>query len=216
MTTLGELKRQVFSVLRDPQGQFILDENVQDWLNEAQVDLNARLRLIQDGFDSVWVEGNTSVTVPTDYVELIQLRIGDDAVAMVDKQNFDSWVEAGIEAQQPLGWYHAIEGVEYIRIWPTPATDTTFSMNYVRQPAELDDPNDEPEIPRQLHTKMVQYGRAHGMWQMGEMEHGDRYMQLYESGLPAPDTARVRKFGGGLSVKRDFTNWDREPGISHV
>jgi hypothetical protein len=224
MTVLfDDMQNRVFSVTRDPNKQFITDEMVENWLNEAQEDLNARLKVVWDVVSGAWATGQTAIELPEDFVEPLYLNLGTTAedTEIVDRATYQSWIMAG-NPPNTIAWLdHDVDDPtrkvrNFLRITPTPTVGTAFEFRYVKRPLKLDRPQDRSQLPDELVSRMVNYARAHAYWQLGEHERGDRYMALYEDGLPTHPLGRQTDKPGPVHLKRDLSFFDRMDGVSHI
>jgi len=204
---LASMKRRVYAVLRDSEKAFVLDENVEDWLNESYLDVAARTRCLRKE-----VTGSTtaagSVTLPADYLQTEWLSVDDSngnetKVEFVDNQVFDSWrLGGGTPTNQLARIYNGA-----IETYPV-AVSVSYTLRYVYEPTPMSAGSDEPDLPSELHIRLVNYARAHAKYQEGELEEGDRYMALYEAGMPGPPLAGLREKPGPFDLRPPSGFWE--------
>lgn len=192
---LEEMKRRVYSVLRDSEKAFIIDEDVEDWLNEAYLDIVSRIGLLH-----AEASGTTSAsgtfTLPADF-----LRVdgpGGFTLATDDPDVFDSPQPARQDIFQSYKLNNLTPGVPIYMIkgdtvytWPE-ADTVAYTFSYIYKPVALATQEDEPALPEELHTKLVNYARGHGKMKEGEHAEATFYLGLFYEGLPptTPDTMR--------------------------
>jgi hypothetical protein len=194
---LQDLRRRVFSVLRDSEKSFTEDQDVEDLLNEAYLDLTARLRLLRKEATGTTSSTGT-VALPTDFIEPVWFSVlpsssSDNHVVVefTDDAVFDSWRLSESEPSNVLGRIY--NGT--IETYPV-VVSLAYTLRYVYTPTTLDSVGDSPLIPAELQVRMVNYARAHCKYKEGEMAEGDRYLSMYEDGLPtAPLGARRERPG---------------------
>jgi hypothetical protein len=197
LPTLAELRARVYAPLRDSERSFVEPWYVDLLLNEAYIDLNARLRI-----KKLVVSGTASatgtVTVPSDFVELESLWIGSTPVNIVDDATFLSFSESGVSpyASSQVSAILGRANGSTFETFPVQVSQA-YTLEYVARPAELVGELDQPvELSLELVPRIVNYARAYAKWQEGESQEGDKYMALYEQGLPGSprDTFKRRPF----------------------
>lgn len=205
---LQQMKKKVYDALRDSEKAFIEDSSVEDWLNEAYQDVASRLRLTRIETTGTTTASGT-ITLPTDYVEAVWLSIVPEGstdqvvVEFVDDAVFDSWRLAGSTPHNQLA--RIFDGT--IETYPVAASES-YTLRYVYRPTVMDSAADTPDLPEELHMRLVHYARAHAKFIEGELEEGDRYMSMYESGLPMPNMAGYRERPGPFSLRPAPGWWD--------
>lgn len=191
-----EMQERVRSVVRDTQGAFITDDDVEDWLNEGQQELAHRLGILQKEVTNLTAGAaqitGGSLALPSDLVDVISLALdaATGEVAITDEGTFSSYVNAGATAPVTLGriFNRAIE------LYPAPSDGATYTFRYVRDLPNVSTATEETEggLPSELHGRMVHYARAQAMWKLKEMSRGRVYWELYAEGLPPHPLGRSR------------------------
>jgi hypothetical protein len=202
----------VRSVVRDTAGAFISDAEITEWTNEAQLDLAARMELLQEQTTGT-TAGNT-IALPSNFLDVIGLRLGTagDDVAFVDDATWFDFSDAGATPPVTLGRPFG----NNLELYPTPVAGTPYSLRHVRKPAVLVNDSDTPEIPEELHVRLVNYDRAHAKFKDGELQEGQTYLALYEANLPASPRGRRRQFPGPLSLAPSPGVIDEDPEARHI
>ena len=211
MSTLADLKRRVYSVLRDSEKSFVADQDVEDLLNEASLDLSARLRLLRKQVAST-TSATGTVALPTDFIEPVWFSVLPDSTAdaqevveFVDDAVFDSWrLGEGIPPRQLARVFGGV-----IETYPV-VVSLAYTLRYVYTPAILDSAADLAAVPAELQVRLVNYARAHCKYKEGELEEGDRYLALYEAGLPGSPTSGRRERPGPFNLFPATGYWDVE------
>ena len=180
MPTLAKLRSLVYAVLRDDERSFVEPWFVDAMLNEAYIDLVARLRL-----KPTEATGTTSatgtITVPTNFIELIDLHVGTVFIPFVPDPTFQFFAVPGQTLDSTIA---RMDGQSTIETYPAEVSQA-YTLRYAARPVEMLSDGDAPsDISRELVPRIVHYARAHAKWQEGMQDEGDRYMALYEQGLP--------------------------------
>lgn len=191
-TGLAALRERVQSNVRDSEGTFVTPTDIDTWLKEAMQDLSHRLRIVH-GEASSAVPAGGKIPVPSDFVEPISLRLGTDDVEWVDDNVWWEYQDQGATPSHPIG--RVFSGS--LEVYPVPAAGTSYTLRYVR---EVKEAADLSLLPNELHKKAVEYATAKARWKEGEQTDGDRYLTLYEQGLPAAPLGRNRINPGPMSV----------------
>ena len=180
LPTLSRLRSLVYAPLRDDERSFVEPWFVDAMLNEAYIDIVARLRLKPTEISASTSAGGL-ITVPADYIELIDLWIGTDPVGFVTDPNFQFFA---VQQNSIDGIIARMDGQSTIETYPAQASKS-YTLRYAARPTEMIADGDTPlSISRELCPRIVNYARAHAKWQEGMNDEGDRYMGLYEQGLP--------------------------------
>lgn len=182
LKNLGQLRELVYVPLRDNERSFVEPWFVDAMLNEALLDLNARLR-IKRGSDDGTSDANGVLTVPADFVEVTDLWFTDPAI-LVEITNdavFNSYAKRG--ASTPANYLGRVFGAT-IETYPAIAS-ADYTLEYVARPTLLDADTDRPtDLIPEMTPRLVAYAQAKAKWQEGEVEEGNQYMAMYEAGLP--------------------------------
>lgn len=147
----------------------ISDLERQTFINDCIKEIG-RTPLFEKYGDLDIVDGE--VTVPDDFVELIELRYGN---YLLKPSSLNS-MEVGQTA--PVRY-----AITYNKIQLYPALDTgTVRMFYVYAPAMLADPDDKPDIPNGYDSLIVDFavGKAHR--KNGNIGLYREYMSAFNSG----------------------------------
>jgi len=183
LCTLYELQESVFDFLRDTERIFITEEAVKRWLNEAYVDLNARLRLNQLAVvDTTDDEG--VLTVPDGFIEMTTLWFGDALAQIVDDTVFESYFQPGLRSLETgiilARWFQG-------QFQTYPVQDTVeYTLRYIGTVAPMVDLDDQPTVlTPELCVRLRKYALSEAWSKEGEMERSGMAMGEYLEGLPA-------------------------------
>jgi len=187
---LGDIQRRVYSHLRDAGKTFVLEEEVEDWINDAYIDLAARLRHLEMEKSDV-TDGTNAINFEAfspEVMEIQKLRLGTDTVEFVNTAVWDLWSDDGMVPDHTLGRVFDLK----IQLYPTPANATAYKLRYAYLPSILIDLGDIPELPTHLHTKLVDYAIWKAKLKLGEVEEAQGFFFEYERSLPAPPVGKIR------------------------
>lgn len=192
----GTQRDQVRTVVRDAQGDFITDDDIDVWLNEAQRDIANRVKGLQK-LATATVAAGSVIPLPADLVKVHSLRLTGQTwpAQFTDDATWASWSDTGGNPNVTL---YRIFG-DSIYLFPD-ATGSTYTLEYSYEPADLVDTDDESLLPKNLHSKMVNYARAQALLKAGDTSLADRYLVMFEEGLPAVTIGRERRVPGPLSM----------------
>jgi hypothetical protein len=196
LPSLVMLRNLVYVPLRDAEQSFVEPWFVDAMLNEAYLDLNARLRI-----NKKVATGTTSSTgtiaIPTDLVEHQNLFVEETPVQIVDDDLYKSYERTGNTAYGQADAAVVLARLNYfssvIETWPQ-VVSSAYVWEYVARPGEMEAESDTPaKLTKELCPRLVSYARAHAKWQEGEEAEGSKYMALYEQGLPGAPREAFRR-----------------------
>lgn len=205
MATFLQLQDSVLAVTRDTALQFPTRTQVKEWINEAQLDLAARLRILYEIVSGT--QSDNTLDAPADFLEHFELRLGTPAetVDMVDHETWNRWSDTAQTPNVPIARLNADGGTWRYELYPTPAANTAYELRYFKKPTAMTADANVSELPEELHIKMINYARAWAMYSQGDVGLGDRYMAMYEASLPPAPIARQRLNPGPLRVYPDLS-----------
>lgn len=190
--------------VEDSAGTYVTDAEITQYLNDAALDLNARLKVLTKETSSTVSTSDGTIALPTDFISPITLRLGTDDVEWVADDVF--WY-ASDNALSVSPTYGRIFN-EFIETYPAAANGTAYKLRYVKKPTALSAGADVSAIPEEHHKRMVDFARARARLKEGYEGQSDRYMAMYEDGLPAM-TPRNRVIPGPLTITMEGGPFDR-------
>lgn len=202
--TFNAMRERVFTVVRDTARTFVTEQDVDQWMREAMRDLSARLHINHASASGTVTSGN--VDLPVDYVDLVSLAVDgvtDGYVDFdVDPETFNLYVNQGSDPGVTIGrvFNRAIE------LYPEPANGTAYTLRYWNS---VDDSlsNFNPAI----QTRIVNYARAHALYKEKDFGAGDRYLSMYEDGLPGPNDLGPNHDPGPWSIRPEPNYFESDP-----
>lgn len=214
MATFVQLQNRTYAVIRDPSKVFVLLSEVKDWLNEAQLEIAARLRCIDKELSDTFADATGVEPVPADFVDIEGFRIGTADVVFVDSQSFWGAKDESLTLEEPAAYLGRIFGGNF-EVYPAPAAATAYKLRYIRKPATLSGDSDVPEIPEEWHVHMTYYATARALYKLNEEGNADRYMAMYQEGLPPKRSPRSRNRPGSRAIVVEGNAFDYDPEATH-
>ena len=182
----NELRERVFTAMRaDPNRTQVTEADVDLWMQEALADLTTRLHLVQEEATLTFTDGAASL--PEDCTDLITLKFATDDIAeWVNEDVFNLMVE---EAGNPATSVYRIFNGQ-VEVYPVPTNGATAEARFwTTTDTSL------AGITATLKTKIVNYARSHALLKIYEFDLADRYMAMYERGLPQPELRGQNRTG---------------------
>lgn len=207
---LQQMESQVFNVLRDTARSFFDKEEIDAWLNEAALDLATRLELLQHEWTGTTSDEN--ITLPDELIRITRLRLGAKNVSFVDDDVW--WQEsdnAAADTERPIARVFSGQ----IEVYPSPTTSTAYVLRGTRTPDALVDPEDAPDLPLQLHRKLIDYARYQALLKDGS-DRWQPYAAEYERGLPEVPTGIVKLQPGPFLAALAPGPFDLDPQATHI
>jgi hypothetical protein len=198
LPTLAQLRSRVYAPLRDSERSFVEPWFVDQLLNEAYLDLCARLRLYEKTATGT-VAAAGIITYPTDLVEVKNLWLATATlpVQFVDADTFLAWANPATDA--PYRDIARVTGATF-ETYPS-AEGIDYTLEYVARPTEMVAESDTPALLTiELVPRIVNYARAYAKWQEGESQEGDKFMALFEQGLPGAPREAWRRNPGPFTM----------------
>ena len=136
---LTALQNDVYAALRDSERVFTTATTVTSWLNEAYLDLCARL-----GVPQVTATGSTgaggTILLPSDLMEVKRLYVNDEPITWVDSETFLSYSMPGDTPDKTI--YRIWDGT--IETYPIAATEA-YTLEYIGTPTQMSSGTDKPD-----------------------------------------------------------------------
>ncbi|AMO36416.1 DUF6682 family protein [Thauera humireducens] len=162
------LRRRVRLLAQDTARPYLWqDEDIDDWLNEAQQEAAVRARLLRavpaanpDLCEHGLSAGEAVVTIPTSLFEISSQswRQGDRTTRLhlVSREWMDTtrpgWRDES--AGEPA---YLVQDANVLQIVPAPSVAGTLLLEGYRLPKAIESDEDEPEIPAFHHVHLVQW-----------------------------------------------------------
>jgi len=149
--TLGEIKTQVYRLLRDPSRTRFSEPIVTQWINIGEQIICTKLELYTKVDTSITTQaGVNEYNLPSDYATDIAVFLDDTQLTEVDIQ--DSQKDSSVTPS----YYYIKNGVT-IGLYGTVSAGQTLKIVYNSKGGTMSDNNDEPIIPEQYHIALVFY-----------------------------------------------------------
>ncbi len=191
-STLLQMRNKVYMGLRDDSQQFITPGMVNEFLNEGYLDLCARLRLSQATATGSSSATDGTVTLPTDFIEPTTFSMGAVPLQEATNDLFDSYALVGVAPSTVFYRFYNNK----IETYPQ-QKNVAYILKYTQVPTRLINDTDVfADLPAELEIRLVHYGRGQCRYIEGDQADGDRYMAIYNAGIPSVPRAAFR-FGRG-------------------
>lgn len=220
MTTLSGFRTEVSSVLGLDTGASAELSLIDGWINEGVTDLLRRTQCKV-------LPATMTLTAGTSDYDISSLNLFQIINVYVTSGNVNYQLERATPAEiyfyrqgdssttSPVRRY-AVEGGNWLMVYPTPSAADVLHVTYVPKPATLSVTSDTPsEIPNEYHKLVAFYA----LWRGADYDDdassqmGDRYREWYETGLK--EMRRVLEAKGGNRLARILVNRRRRQVVPH-
>lgn len=156
--TFGQIIQRVY----DKLGLTAETTMVQRMVNEAtqEVATAAPWRFLQEEANHLWTSGQAQYTVATSVSHVLQLHASTGWPLDLISQHLFKDLYRGDTSTAGYPYVAALNGMSTagalsFRVWPTPASNSTGTMRYLRRVATMTTDANEPEIPSEWHQLIV-------------------------------------------------------------
>lgn len=181
---LGQIVSRVQTQIGDLAGILITREAVVDWANEGQLEIVRRTECITKHKQTNVLSEDASYELPTDFLFMKRVTLDDtklDETTLDDLDNLSRGVDS-VGSSTPTHFYVS-DNVLFL--FPKPSTAGTANLDiwYVRQPTELVNDEDIPDIPVWMHKEIVQYCKIQARELDDDPENQTRAQNLFDSSI---------------------------------
>lgn len=182
----------------------VTDADIIRWINQGQLDICRRHRLLKGVVVTNVVANQGDYTIPNDVLFVQQLLVNGQPVDYRSYEEASAYILENdpnrISTGQPDIWY---EWAGTYSFWPVPDASTAGTSNlklvYVKAPVDVVALTDNLATPNTYYTQLLQYvmSQAHEMdedWTAAQVKS-----QQYESALNANQEDNDRTFQGTYS-----------------
>jgi hypothetical protein len=212
-STLTELRARARSFVPDRDGSFIADGDLDNYINEAYLDLADRLDGIELEFDGT-TSGST-ITLPpsggTTIKRVSSLRIDEEDVAFVDDVTFNAYSADVSDPGFTIGRVFA----STVELFPDPGSGTDYVLRCVVIPAVLT-ASDTHQLPVWIERKLVDFAAYRACMKADELYRGREFLSMYLEGLPEPSYGKDRSIPGPLTLVTPAGPFDIDIEAQHI
>lgn len=208
---LREMIEDVYAEFPDDIHRDLRESSVINWINQAQRDLAARLKILQKEVAAT-VPASQKIPLPEDLIHMDHVLVDDTQIRIVDDAE---WVGIRDSGGLPYGGAGARVYADFLEVIPRPAEGDAYILRYTYTPANLDEDTDESPLPEHMHHRMVDFARAQGYLRLGDQQQSVNFMELYETGLPEKPRGKERIMPGPLNLRYAPGPFDLDPGARH-
>lgn len=212
-STLTELRTRARSFVPDRDGTFIDDTDLDNYINEAYLDLADKL----DGIELEFT-GSTSgstITLPpsggTTIKRVSSLRIDDEDVSFVDDATFNAYSAEQTDPDFTIG--RSFAGT--IELFPEPDTGLDYVLRCVVIPEALT-ASDAQQLPVWIERKLVDFAVYRACMKADELYRGREFLSMYLEGLPEPSYGKDRSIPGPLTLAPSVGPFDLDIDAAHI
>lgn len=188
------LRTRVYAAVRDSLKEFVTEDQVDQWIQDAIDDICRRLRIRQE--ETTGTTSGATITLPSDHVDTIWLHIDSD-------QSYDpyvQWVDNDVwnyhQANETTNVYLGRVHDNAVELTPTPTDGLDYTLRYVQEGPEAA----VTDLENVHLKKIVLYAQAEAKYKEGESAAGDKYMARYEQGLPPVDLTSSNRVPGPMTL----------------
>lgn len=157
---LLEMRERVQNLFGDPDEALITIDEINDWLNDAQLTICRDTGWLAAHAETNIVAGQRAYQLPDEVVEVERVeldgkKIPQTTLQMVDQEDAYNTSASGVPDRYYV-WGNKIY------LYPTPTEEGTGNLDiwFSKTPALMVNDTDLPEIPSTMHTTMVNYALA--------------------------------------------------------
>ncbi len=209
--TLVQMRTRVRRVLRDADGSFISDGEIDDLLNEAQLEIAARTLSIQKNTTGTFT--TYQLALPADYLAVTSLRVGSELedVEWVDDATWDSWSRSESDPPRSIARVFA----NNFEVYPSPDSGTAYTLRYARTPTLLSGDSDVPEVVMAYQHNMIHYAQAYSKLKDGETGEHEAYLSMFRENLPETSGPTTNYKPGPFTIRFEAGPFDT-PDAAHI
>jgi hypothetical protein len=183
---LGEMRRRVQVLLRDEGNTLFEDEDINLSLNRALYDLCEGMRL-EAQTDISSVAGTAVYDLPKDandnpaWVEILGISYNGRPLIYITRSDYlRATRQAGVAGIGEAPTHFYIYGNQFTLLGTPKRVGDTITIDYLKQPAELVQDEDVPEIPERWHDALVYFAVAMAL-EEDDHPQADKYWYRYET-----------------------------------
>jgi hypothetical protein len=158
---LGQIVTRVQRQAGDSSGALFTRDDIVSWANEGQLIIVRKTECLTKHKQTDLTIGDGSYELPADFLFMKRVTLDDSRLIETTLDDLDTQSNSidSTGASSPSFWY---QSDNILFLFPTPASAGVGNLDiyYVRQPLELVNDNDVPEIPVWMHKEIVQYCKA--------------------------------------------------------
>lgn len=159
------------------------DQNIIDWINDAQRECVTDNLLLQKTATQNTINGTAGYTLPPDILKLHSIKYDNSKLRVVTQEEFDeSWSDDGTIKGTPT---IANLWAGTLNLYPTPDSVKQLQILYIRSPVDTSIANqgNELELPVLYHRRIVDYCLAMVAEQDDDMARYQAKMQEFKTGV---------------------------------
>lgn len=155
--TVAQISLHVKRQFGDEAGAQITDADVIRWVNDAQRELALNNNLLQVRATTTLVATQTEYSLPTDILTLHSIKFKGVSLMGISLQEADALIStADPTTGRPTHYWMWANGLS---VYPTPDSSVVdvITLYYTRQPVDVVNTTDYPELPVQYHNRIKEF-----------------------------------------------------------
>jgi hypothetical protein len=211
-STLAQLRTRARSFVPDRDGTFITDTDLDNYINEAYLDLADKLDGIELEFDGT-TSGATIALPPsggTTIKRVSSLLIDEEDVSFVDDATFNSY---SAEDRPRLHDRALFAGT--IELFPEPDSGLAYVLRCVVIPAALTS-SDTQAAPGLDRAEARGLRRYRACLKGDEIYRAREFLSMYLEGLPEPSYGKDRGIPGPITLAPSVGPFDLDIDAAHI
>lgn len=181
---LGQIVNRVQTQVGDLSGILITRVAVVDWANEGQLEIVRKTECITKHKQTNTISSDGSYELPTDFLFMKRVTLDGTKLEETTLDDLDN-LSRGVDLVGVSTPTHFYVSDNVLFLFPSPSTGGTGNLDiwYVRQPAELVNDEDTPDIPVWMHKEIVQYCKIQARELDDDPENQTRAQNLFDSNI---------------------------------
>lgn len=193
--TVQAILTRVQRAFGDSAGVQIDQTDIIRWINDAQREIVMKNQLLQAIGTTAVVAGQTGYSLPADLLTLRSIKVDGNKLRPLTLSEAETAIpDFDSTANYPSGTpTHFWIWANSFTVYPAPTSvNLQFKIYYTRQPADIANLVDTPELPVQYHNRIVEYC----------------LQQAYELDENwAASQAKAQQFDQGVNQLKDNIDW---------
>lgn len=158
---LGEIKLAVQRQFGDTVEAQILESDIVQWANEAQMEIVRKTECLQEHRQTNMVASDGNYDLPDNFLFMKRVTVDDVVMISTSLDDLDK-LSNTIDQNGPgiPRYYYMWNGV--LVLYPTPSVAGSDDLDiwYIKAPATLVNDSDTPQIPIWMHLDIIRYSLA--------------------------------------------------------
>lgn len=181
---------RVRSIAGDVDVLQFTDEDIYSWINDAMREVAVDNALLQVSATQNTTVNESKYDTPANILKFHSILYDNEGLRVItfEDAKSDGYLTSAV-GTPTVAWIWANK----INLYPAPDAVKTLEIAYTREPVEVTQPTDTPEIPSSYHMRLVDYCLA-------QVAQQDDDMQRY--------AMKMEEFRTGVQNLKDIPEWE--------